>query len=102
MDHHYLPQFYLRNWAGPDGLVLRYTHVATGRVHEKRVGPRGTAFEPDLYSAPPSVHWESYDPNLIETEVMFPIDNDAATVHAKIVSGIAVLSEAERKAWLYS
>lgn len=99
VNHHYLPQFYLRAWAGPDGQVLRYVYLPTGQVHEKPVRPRGTGFERDLDTAPPAVHWERYDPNIIETQVMSPIDNDAALVHTRLLSGNPVLSKADRTAW---
>jgi hypothetical protein len=99
VNHHYLPQFYLRAWAGADGRVLRYTRVSHGRVVERPVGTRGTAFEPGLYATPPALHWESYDPNIIETQFMSPVDNDAAPVHAKLVAGATALAESERTAW---
>lgn len=38
-DHHFIPAFYLRQWAGPDGIA-------------KLVGPRATGFERDLYAFP--------------------------------------------------
>lgn len=99
MDHHYLPQFYLRRWANADGKVLRYREVPSGKVVAGPVAPRGTAFEPDLYAVPPAVTWEGHDPNILETDVFSPIDSDAALVLEKLVTGEVALSLAERRAW---
>jgi hypothetical protein len=99
VDQHYLPQFYLRQWAGADGKVIRYVRTPTGRLHERQVGPRGAGFEPDLYATPPAVRWETYDPNIIETGFMSPIDNAAALVLRKLVSGAYELDDGERTSW---
>lgn len=99
MDHHYLPQFYLRGWLGSDGKVVRYWHTPKGHLDERPVAPRGTAFEPALYETPPHVEWEPYDPNIIETDVMSPIDGRAAPILRKLVDGNVNISSDERAAW---
>jgi hypothetical protein len=51
-DHHFLPVFYLRQWASyTDGKLIEYT-IKHNEFIAKRVGPRGTGFESDLYSFP--------------------------------------------------
>ena len=98
MDHHYLPQFYLRGWADGDGKVLRYD-FRHGRLIESRVSPRSTSFEPDLYAAPPAVFWETYDPQIIETEFFGKIDNEAARVLERLVGPAPAPNEEDREAW---
>jgi hypothetical protein len=34
VDHHYLPQFYLREWCDSDGKVVRYWHTPKGRLDD--------------------------------------------------------------------
>jgi hypothetical protein len=48
MKHHYSPKFYLKQWAGTDGRLCEYKHVA-GRVVCRRTFPDGTGYERDLY-----------------------------------------------------
>jgi hypothetical protein len=51
-DHHFLPVFYLGQWAShTDGKLIEYT-IKHNKFIAKRVGPRGTGFETDLYSFP--------------------------------------------------
>jgi hypothetical protein len=57
MKHQHVPQFYLKAWAGSDGNVICYKRTPAARVHDKPVAPKGTAFEPDLYAAPPAFRW---------------------------------------------
>lgn len=99
MDHHYVPRFYTAHWADSDGKVLRYRRVPTGRVASKRVAPKSTAFEPDLYAAPPAVFWEEHDAHVIEREFFSPIDNAAAVVIEKLLNGASGLTTDERAAW---
>lgn len=48
--HHYIPIFYTKRWAGPDGLVQRYTkHQA---VVERRVHPSRVGWQERLYELP--------------------------------------------------
>jgi Protein of unknown function (DUF4238) len=50
-DHHFIPAFYLKNWAGRDGKLIEYRRLR-GRLVTKWVGPRATGFERDLYAFP--------------------------------------------------
>jgi hypothetical protein len=102
-DHHYVPQFYLREWTAPngrnEGKLLRYVLIKhTGKLHHDWVVPKGTAYDTNLYSAPSGVDFESWDPQMIETDVMSPIDNDAAKVLPKIIAAEALTTE-DRRAW---
>jgi hypothetical protein len=49
--HHYIPQFYLKRWAGTDGRLCEYSRPFDS-VKARRVHPKGTAFVPGLYTVP--------------------------------------------------
>jgi hypothetical protein len=51
-DHHFIPVFYLKQWvSSANGKLLEYT-IKHGKIIEKRVGPRATGYQTDLYSFP--------------------------------------------------
>src|ERR1700731_991406 len=51
-DHHFIPVFYLKQRASSiDGKLTEYT-IKHGKLIEKRVGPRATGYQTDLYSFP--------------------------------------------------
>jgi hypothetical protein len=50
-DHHFIPAFYLRQWAGLDGKVVEYARKGS-KLIAKPVGPHATGFERDLYAFP--------------------------------------------------
>lgn len=96
MDHHHVPQFYLEKWAGPDGRLWRYRREPPGHVGEKRVVPKGTAFEPDLYAVtrPP------LDPHIIETQFLQRIDSEGSRVLPKLIeAGSSSLDDTDRTWW---
>jgi Protein of unknown function (DUF4238) len=51
IDHHFIPAFFLAQWAGASGKLIEYT-IKHGKLIAKRVGPRATGFEAELYSFP--------------------------------------------------
>ena len=50
-DHHFVPIFYLRRWAGPDGKGAVYARKG-GRLVISRLNPRSTGFEPAVMCHP--------------------------------------------------
>ena len=75
IDHHYIPVFYLSRWAGTDGRVCRFSRPYQQETIAKRLVPKGTAFEPGLYSA------QDQPPQLAQTmekHFMAPLDMQAA------------------------
>ena len=50
-DHHFVPAFYLKQWAGSDRKLAEFA-LRRGKLVVKRVGPRATGFEKDLYAFP--------------------------------------------------
>ncbi len=50
VDHHYLPEFYLRRWTRA-GKLYRYVRpLENSRIHQKRVSPAAVGYEAHLYS----------------------------------------------------
>jgi hypothetical protein len=50
-DHHFIPAFYLKQWAGPGGRLVEHTRKG-GKLLVKIVGPKSTGYERDLYAFP--------------------------------------------------
>jgi Protein of unknown function (DUF4238) len=50
-DHHYIPAFYLKQWAGANRKVIEYSRKH-GNFLKKSVGPKATGFQTDLYAFP--------------------------------------------------
>jgi hypothetical protein len=46
---HYIPQFYQRQWAGPDGRLCEYTRHGNA-VRARMCYPAGTGYKPNLYT----------------------------------------------------
>ena len=73
--HHFLPEFYLRRWAGADRRVVEFRRVRD-RVVTRRRYPSETGFEAELYAVRSRA-----DPQArqhLESRLMAPIDNAAA------------------------
>jgi Protein of unknown function (DUF4238) len=96
--HHYIPQFYLRNWAGSDGRVVCYKRIQTGAILEERVTPRSTGYERDLYTLE---HLPEDLRQAIEKTVTADVDNRAAVALQKMVAakGAGTLTAEDRLAW---
>jgi hypothetical protein len=72
--HHYLPVFYLKQWAALDGRVIRY-YRPNREVVAHPIAPKNTGYEQGLYSL------EGYEPeqrNVIEKQFMAPDVDDPA------------------------
>jgi hypothetical protein len=78
--HHYLPVFYLKQWAALDGRVIRY-YRPNRQVVAHPIAPKNTGFEQGLYSL------EGYKPeqrNIIEKNFMAPVVDDPAVAPLRI------------------
>ena len=80
--HHYVPQFYLREWAGPDGRLFWY-HRPFNRVVVRHELPKNIAYEPYLYTIRGTT-----DPQILEKKFFSDLDNYAALVLQRL-SGVA-------------
>jgi uncharacterized protein DUF4238 len=47
--HHYVPVFYLREWAGGDGRLAEFSRPTGAEVKSRPAGPRGTGYVRGLY-----------------------------------------------------
>jgi hypothetical protein len=82
-DHHFIPVFLLKQWAGQDGKLIEYT-IKHGNLIAKPVGPRSTGYEFDLYAfneLPPDVR------QFIEQEFFNYADNIASVALERHLSG---------------
>lgn len=78
--HHYLPVFYLKQWAALDGRVIRY-YRPNREVVAHPIAPKNTGYEQGLYSL------EGYSPehrNVIEKNFMAPAVDDPAALALRI------------------
>jgi hypothetical protein len=94
--HHYVPVFYLKQWAGTDGRVCEYSKPWQNSVVPKRCHPQATGYRVDLY------HVEgvpSDEAHAIERVFMRMVDGQAKEALDQILTGNASLSEPLRLAW---
>jgi hypothetical protein len=98
-DHHYLPQFYLRNWCAPDGLLVRYLRTQAKGVVDKRVSPKTTAYRKDLYALS-NVRDEIKQ--FVEKHVTAQIDHRGASALQKMTDTRSAdsLTGEDRLAWV--
>ena len=98
IHHHYVSVFYLSRWEGSDGRICRFSRPYGDTVKAGRVAPKGTAFEPRLYETKglPPEHAQ-----IMETDFMAKIDNDAANALTLLEKGLSVIefSDEARNSW---
>ena len=95
--HHYIPQFYLRRWAGDDDKICEFSRPHKN-IHRQRVYPIQTGFKDRLYEkpgVPKSIAQQ------VEDKFMSPVDNFAAKALDVIEADVEkVRNDAERRsAW---
>jgi hypothetical protein len=81
IDHHYLPVFYLKQWANANGRIVRY-HRPYREVVLGQIAPSNTGYEPYLYTL------EGYPPaarQAIEKEFMGPVVDGPAAEALRIL-----------------
>jgi hypothetical protein len=80
--HHYIPIFYLQQWAGADGRVVEYCRRYEGVVARPTFS-EGTGYIRGLYKLPDARPGEEY---IVETKLMSSIDNWAAKAMQQMMS----------------
>lgn len=92
--HHYLPEFYLKQWSATDSMIVRF-HRPRDRVVVSRHSAKGTGYEFGLYS----LEGES-DPDVLEQEFFKPVDNAAAPILVRLINdGPAGFDGLDRTRW---
>jgi hypothetical protein len=94
--HHYIPEFYLKQWTGKDGLLVQYSKPWENRVKPKRVYPRQTGFEDRLNELD---GLPEHARQRLETHFYSPVDSAAASVLHALKAGQHAFSRRERLAW---
>ena len=96
-NHHYLPVFYLKQWARPDGLLTQYSRPYRKVVADPKA-PASVGYKPSLYAL------EGYaadQRNTIEKNFMAPVVDDPAAqaLHVLIEHDNSKLTPELRQAW---
>lgn len=94
--HHFIPEFYSRQWAGADGLMERFTKPRD-IVVDRRVPPKRVGWQRDLYTIPLSGKDEAQG---LEEGFFRVLDDLAAKALAKLLQPqIPQLTDIESSAW---
>lgn len=94
--HHYAPVFYLKRWAGADGLVEQFSRPGGREVKARRVAPAATGYRDDLYTMP---GLPEHLAQQIEQTFMQQVDAQAAMVLGALEQGSVTWTSAHRSAW---
>jgi len=82
IDHHYLPEFYLRRWSRA-GKLYRYVRpIEQSRIHQKKVSPAAVGYEPHLYSYTDGL--SNFERTRLEHSYFQQIDDRAAKALVKL------------------
>ncbi len=87
--HHFIPEFWTKRWAGPDGRALRYSSPLLGKVVSCRKPPSAIGWREALYNLP------DYDSRVQNFETAFfkKLDQRASDLFNKIeFSSLTVLN----------
>ncbi|RRH92933.1 DUF4238 domain-containing protein [Mesorhizobium tamadayense] len=84
--HHFLPVFYLKEWAGADGKIVQFSrpNLRDGLVKPLRRHPSAVGYIDRLYAAEGLPEKVS---NLFETEFTRPVDTEAAAAMRRLMRG---------------
>lgn len=103
--HNYVPQFLLRPWCNEEGELWACYRLHTGKLQRRRISPRGTGYERDLYRQEPVLRGvradNQGDPDSVEKAYSGLLETPAARIHEKLVAGTlpSALTSSERKIW---
>jgi hypothetical protein len=94
--HHYIPEFYLKQWAGSDGQLIEYCRRYQGRIVARPTAPGGTGYVPGLYSIPGALPQVE---NIFETSYLAKADGLAAHSLTVMLNDHYVPTGPEKTAW---
>ncbi|HLY79809.1 MAG TPA: DUF4238 domain-containing protein, partial [Caulobacteraceae bacterium] len=93
--HHYIPKFYLRQWANPDGNVCEFSRPHK-IVKPRTVNPDGTGYVRGLYNfdnlPPPSS-------DMIEKQLLLLADDAASKALQRMLVSDLAFDGPTRSAW---
>ncbi|WP_416408570.1 DUF4238 domain-containing protein [Agrobacterium rosae] len=96
MKHHYIPQFYLRPWLGPDHKLEEFgREPRSGQIRSRRRGTNSTGYEDDLYTIPGATEDTKHN---IERIFMGAVDKTAAAARDQLMNNV-IPDGNERAAW---
>ena len=94
--HHYIPEFYLKQWAGPDGRLIEFCRRHNKLVRSRPTHPGGTGYSRGLYTihgAPPHLK------DIFESKFMSVGDGRAAESLRLMVDDHLIPGDNLRVAW---
>jgi hypothetical protein len=93
--HHYIPVFYLKEWADPRRRLLEFSRPYDHRVRPRPTSPDGTGYIRGLNIVPAFA-----DPEAVEKVIMQKVDSLAADAHKKLLRNPSTpWSSDMRSAW---
>jgi hypothetical protein len=96
--HHYVPVFYLNEWAASKGRVTAFRRYHGDKVVATQKPPTHTGYDRGLYWLEGAEDVEAA--NIIETLVMGPVDHNAAIAHQYIMrDDLKGIPNPIREAW---
>ncbi|WP_082928909.1 DUF4238 domain-containing protein [Rhizobium aegyptiacum] len=96
MKHHYIPQFYLKQWEGSDQKLQVYLRRGDGLVIAKRMARKATGYEVDLYKLPGATPEREHE---VEHMFMALVDDEAVRVRDGMLASILPKEQQKRFAW---
>ncbi|MER9912131.1 DUF4238 domain-containing protein [Mesorhizobium sp. M0050] len=96
MDHHYIPQFYLRPWLGADHKLQEFRRGYGGWIQSGRYGTKVTGFEKNLYRVPGVTAATQHN---VERIFMGMVDTRAADVRDMLLQGSVPNQPHLRHSW---
>jgi hypothetical protein len=97
LKHHFIPAFFLKQWAGTDDKEVCQMRLINGRVVPTRIHPNATGYEHDLYKTHGVT---SEKEHLLEEKFFKPVDTAAELALQKMLGwDEAPWTSESRKAW---
>jgi len=96
VKHHYIPQFYLKEWQGRDGKLQMFWRRPDGIIDTKRLFRKATGYAVDLYRLP-GVTKEAEQK--VESSFMQMVDDQAVRARDHLLGDTTPTAVATRHAW---
>lgn len=100
--HHFIPQFYLREWHDGNAGVWLYGKKSNGEIFLKRRPAKSIGHAENLYSIKPEgvFPFQETDADIFERNFFAPLDQAASHIYRKLITtGVNSLSPEDRYTW---